>query len=92
MIVRPNDTEELLKKKIEYATILGTLQASLTAFKYISDEWCNNCEEERLLGVSISGILDNPLTSNIEDIQLQEHYSMHYDRYLIQQIKFGLKR
>jgi ribonucleoside-diphosphate reductase alpha chain len=50
-----------LKRKIRLATILGTWQSTLTNFRYISKEWKNNCEEERLLGVSLTGSMDNPL-------------------------------
>lgn len=53
-----------LKKKVELATILGTLQSSLTNFRYLRKVWKRNSEEERLLGVSLSGICDNPITSN----------------------------
>lgn len=67
VVIRPEDTEDMLKKKVAIATILGTLQSSLTDFKYISEEWKKNCEEERLLGVSMSGILDNPLTAGTVD-------------------------
>ena len=61
VIVRPEDTEETLIRKVTLATILGTFQASLTNFPYLSSEWKNNCEEEALLGVSLTGILDNKL-------------------------------
>lgn len=53
-----------LKKKVKVATILGTLQSSLTNFRYLRKIWKRNSEEERLLGVSLSGICDNPITSN----------------------------
>ena len=71
LIVRPTDDNESLKRKVELATILGTLQATLTNFKYISEVWKQNCEEERLLGVSMSGILDNPLTAGADLPQTQ---------------------
>lgn len=61
VIVRADDTPETLKNKIRLATILGTWQASLTNFPYLSSEWKKNCEEECLLGVSLTGILDNKL-------------------------------
>jgi len=61
VIVRDTDTVASLKRKIRLATILGTWQSTLTNFRYISKEWKNNCEEERLLGVSLTGIMDNPL-------------------------------
>jgi ribonucleoside-triphosphate reductase len=58
VVCRVDDTEEDLKRKIGLATILGTLQASLTEFKYVRKVWQKNCEEERLLGVSLTGIQD----------------------------------
>jgi ribonucleoside-triphosphate reductase len=62
VVVDANDTEETLRDKIRLATILGTWQSSLTNFKYIRKSWKDNCEEERLLGVSLTGIFGNPLT------------------------------
>jgi ribonucleoside-diphosphate reductase alpha chain len=59
VIVRKEDTPETLKRKVKLASILGTWQASLTHFPYLSSEWKKNCEEEALLGVSLTGIVDN---------------------------------
>jgi ribonucleoside-diphosphate reductase alpha chain len=61
VVVRKDDILESLKDKVAVATILGTLQSTLTNYKYLSKEWKMNCEEERLLGVSLTGIMDNPL-------------------------------
>jgi len=61
VVVRPEDTLATLKDKVEIAVILGTLQATLTNFVYLPDEWKRNCEEERLLGVSLTGIMDHPV-------------------------------
>ena len=58
VVARPEDTEETLLRKMKLATILGTYQSTLTNFRYISKEWKKNCEEERLLGVSITGQWD----------------------------------
>lgn len=63
VVVRADDTIKTLKKKVRLATILGTWQSTLTDFRYLSTEWSKNCEEERLLGVSLTGIMDNSLTS-----------------------------
>ena len=63
VVIRRNDTRESLKAKVKHATILGTFQSTLTEFKYLSREWKRNCDEERLLGVSLTGIMDNPLTN-----------------------------
>ncbi len=62
-VVRRWDTPESLSKKVRTATILGTFQSTLTNFRYLTKEWEKNCTEERLLGVSLTGILDNPLTN-----------------------------
>ena len=62
-VVRRSDDVESLKKKVRSATILGTFQSTLTNFRYLTKEWENNCKEERLLGVSLTGILDSPLTN-----------------------------
>ena len=62
-IVRRHDTSESLAEKVRVATILGTFQSTLTNFRYLTKEWERNCSDERLLGVSLTGILDNPLTS-----------------------------
>jgi len=65
VVVRPTDTEETLHSKIEVATILGTIQATLTNFGYLRKRWKDNTEEERLLGVSLTGIMDNSLLSRM---------------------------
>ena len=62
-VVRRHDDAESLKNKVRVATILGTFQSTLTNFRYLTKEWERNCSEERLLGVSLTGILDNPITS-----------------------------
>ncbi len=61
VVVRPMDTEATLHDKIEVATILGTIQATLTDFGYLRKRWQTNTEEERLLGVSLTGIMDNSI-------------------------------
>jgi len=63
IVVRGNDTKESLARKVRLATILGTWQSTLTNFKYLSSEWERNCKEERLLGVSMTGIMDCELTN-----------------------------
>ena len=59
VVIRPYDTLEDLKKKVRYATILGTLQVSLSNFRYLRKVWTTNQEEERLIGVSFTGIMDH---------------------------------
>ena len=61
IVIRPHDTLASLKRKIELATLLGTYQSILTNFGYLSKKWKENCEEERLLGVSLTGYYDNPI-------------------------------
>jgi len=63
VIIRANDTLDTLKEKVRLATILGTFQSTLVNFKYLRNIWKKNCEEERLLGVSLTGIMDNEVTS-----------------------------
>ena len=58
VVVRENDTRQNLLEKVRFATILGTFQSTLTNFKYVSAMWKKNCEEERLLGVSLTVIMD----------------------------------
>ena len=66
VVVRPSDTKESLMEKVRLATILGTFQSTLTNFKYVSAMWRKNCAEERLLGVSLTGIMDCCLTNGKE--------------------------
>lgn len=63
VVIRATDTMETLKEKVKLATILGTFQSTLTNFKYLSKPWNVNTQEERLLGVSLTGIMDNNLTN-----------------------------
>ena len=63
VVLRSDDTIKSISNKIRIATILGTFQSTLTNFKYLSREWKRNCDEERLLGVSLTGIMDCPLTN-----------------------------
>ena len=69
VVVRADDDIERLAKKVEDATILGTIQSTLTDFKYLRKVWQNNTEEERLLGVSLTGILDNPRLGKADDLK-----------------------
>ena len=67
VIVRTDDTFDSLKRKVRLATILGTWQASLTHFPYLSSNWEKNCKEEALLGVSLTGIMDNKMMHDRND-------------------------
>ena len=61
VVVRATDTIDTLSEKVRLATILGTIQSTYTHFPYLRKKWKDNTEEERLLGVSLTGIMDNPL-------------------------------
>ena len=69
-VVRESDSLESLKAKVRLATILGTLQSTLIDFKYLRKVWKDNTEEERLLGVSLTGIMDHPVLSKNTDSKL----------------------
>ena len=82
VVVRPKDTEDTLLRKVKLATILGTFQSTLTNFKYVSKDWKKNCVEERLLGVSLTGIMDNKWTAgklNGLDVLLKNLKQMSVD-------------
>ena len=70
VIVRNSDTMDTLRNKVRLATILGTFQSTMTHFPYLRKIWQTNTEEERLLGVSMTGILDNPLLNSAYDLDL----------------------
>lgn len=63
IVIREGDTLDDLKRKVEVATIIGTFQSTLTNFRYVRSDWRKNQEEERLLGVSMTGIMDHPVLS-----------------------------
>lgn len=78
VVVRPGDTVETLKRKVELATIVGTVQSTLTDFRYLRSVWKRNAEEERLLGVSLTGLMDHQVLSKNVDSgkwlnELKEH-------------------
>ena len=70
VVLRSDDTPESFMRKVELATIMGTLQATLTDFRYLRKKWADNTKEEALLGVSITGVMDNTRISG--DAQLLE--------------------
>ncbi len=87
VVARAEDTEEDLLRKIRVATILGTYQSTLTKFGYLGKEWKNNCEEERLLGVSVTGQWDSKLSRDpqmltklrLESIRVNKIYAKRFD-------------
>lgn len=76
IVARAEDTEETLMKKMRIATILGTYQSTLTNFPYLSKEWKQNCERERLLGVSITGQWDCPAVREPHTLEKLRDYSI----------------
>jgi ribonucleoside-triphosphate reductase len=94
VVVRHDDTLETLRDKVEIATILGTIQATFTKFPYLRKVWQRNTEEERLLGVSLTGIFDNKMMVDLEKAaewlpQLREHARKVNDEY---SEKFGIAK
>jgi ribonucleoside-diphosphate reductase alpha chain len=74
VVIRQDDTKESISKKVELATILGTWQSTLTDFKYLRKIWKDNTEEERLLGVSLTGQFGHKFMSGKENLQDLETY------------------
>jgi ribonucleoside-diphosphate reductase alpha chain len=76
VVCRSDDTEESLIKKVKLASLLGTIQSMFTDFRYVRNVWKRNAEEERLLGVSLTGIYDCPLLNNPNDPDLPKRLEM----------------
>ena len=76
VVLRENDTKKDIQRKVELATILGTWQSTLTDFKYLRKVWKDNTEEERLLGVSLTGQFGHKFMSGKEDIVALEEFLM----------------
>jgi ribonucleoside-diphosphate reductase alpha chain len=89
VVCRPHDTKASLLRKVRVATILGTYQASLTDFKYLSDEWKQNCEEEALLGVSITGQWDAPVVRDASVLQAMRAEALKTNKTYAK--RFGIK-
>lgn len=88
VIAREDDTEETLSHKIRIATLLGTYQATLNNFPYLSEEWKNNCQEERLLGVSITGQWDCPIVRTPSMLAMLKEKSIEINKEYAQ--RFGI--
>lgn len=82
-VITKDDTLETMIEKVEVATIIGTWQSTLTNFPYLSKTWKENCEEERLLGVSLTGIMDNQITNGRSGVPLKEILPSLRERTLI---------
>jgi ribonucleoside-diphosphate reductase alpha chain len=76
VVLRENDTKKDIQRKVELATILGTWQSTLTDFKYLRKIWKDNTEEERLLGVSLTGQFGHKFMSGKEDLVMLEAFLM----------------
>ena len=97
VVVRANDTKYSLLNKVRLATILGTFQSTLTNFRYVSAAWKRNCEEERLLGVSLTGIMDSKITNGKTSLMslpevLQELKSVAVDTNLKYSKELGINQ
>jgi len=90
VVIRSKDTYEDLKLKVELATILGTFQATLTNFRYLSRKWKENTEEEALLGVSFTGIMDHPILSCKNKITLTNNYG--FEQSTLEEILSDLRK
>jgi ribonucleoside-diphosphate reductase alpha chain len=88
VVARTEDTEEDLLRKVRIATILGTYQSTLTKFGYLSKEWKDNCEEERLLGVSVTGQWDSKVARNPEMLKKLKNEAIRVNK--IYAKKFGI--
>lgn len=89
VICRADDTKETLLKKMRLATILGTYQSSLTDFPYLSKEWKENCEEERLLGVSLTGQWDCPAVRNADTLDELREQAIEVNKIYAQKISIN---
>ena len=67
VVVRPGDKLETLIQKVKLAAMFGAWQSTFTHFPYLNDRWEKNCKDERLLGVSLTGIMDHPVLNNVND-------------------------
>lgn len=81
VVIRNADTLESLKNKVKIATILGTIQSTLTNFNFLNEEWKINTEEERLLGVSLTGIMDHPVMNGSRGTELLREWLIELRKY-----------
>lgn len=89
VVCRAEDTEESLMRKIRLATILGTYQSTLTNLPYLSKEWKKNCEEERLLGVSMTGQWDSPVARKPEILKKLKDEAIKVNREYAKKFKIN---
>jgi len=89
VVARSEDTEQTLLRKIKLATLLGTYQSTLLNFGYLSKEWRDNCEKERLLGVSITGQWDCPAVRNEKILQKMKNEAIKMNQALAKRFKIN---
>lgn len=89
IVVRSDDTEKTLLRKIRLATLLGTYQATLIDFPYLSKEWKKNCKEEALLGVSITGYFDNKVVRKPEVLRKMKKESIRVNKKYAKKFKIN---
>ncbi len=89
VIARKEDTEASLLRKIRLATILGTYQSAMTHFPYLSNKWRENCEQERLLGVSITGQWDSPVARKANVLKKFREESLKMNKEYAKKLKVG---
>ncbi|MEK7095169.1 MAG: ATP cone domain-containing protein [Patescibacteria group bacterium] len=90
IVIRPTDTAQTLKRKIELATLLGTYQSTLTNFGYLSKKWKENCDAERLLGVSLTGYYDNPIVREDKILDMMKAHAVEVNKKYAK--KFGINQ
>ncbi len=89
IIARKEDTEASLLRKMKYAAILGTYQSSLTHFPFLSKKWKENCEAERLLGVSITGQWDSPAVRNDKTLKKLQKEAIKWNKMYAKKMNVG---
>lgn len=89
IVIRPNDTMKTLARKMEIAALLGTYQATLTHFGYLSRKWKTNCEEERLLGVSLTGYYDNKIVRNDKNLEALRNIGIETNKKFAKRFKIN---
>jgi len=92
VVVRPGDTKQKLKAKIAMATAFGTLQATLTDFRYLRKVWKDNAEDEALLGVSLTGIMDHEVLSGKQGFDVLEKWLDELRETAVQENKVWAER
>jgi ribonucleoside-diphosphate reductase alpha chain len=88
-IARQDDTFESLREKVELATIIGTIQSMATFFPGLRPQWKQNCEEERLLGVDVTGQMDSPVAQDAEAQEMLRRIAVETNRQVAKQLSIN---